>query len=271
MNAIRQFLVLAVILGAPMAALSAQAPSRLSENEVKGMLKRIDKDTERFRKSVESSLDGSPLNGTKSEEQINEYIKALNGATSALKTSFSDDQTASSVVEEILRRASRIEGFMKQNPMNERSQTDWSVLRADLLHLAQAYGVRWGSGGVSGRPYRVSEDEIESLLSRIDSRSERFRSSLNSALDKSEFNNTKTEDLFNAFVKDFTAATDQLKSRYRDKDAAPDSAEEVLRRAKFIDEHMRKHPLTSKAQSDWGHVRTDLEQLARYYNVKWQW
>ena len=100
--------------------------------------------------------------------------------------------------------------------------------------------MRWGSKGVSGQPYRVSEDEIESLLSRIDSLSDSFRKSLNSALDKSEFNNTRTEEYFNAFVKDFEAATDSLKSRYKDKDAASDSAEEVLRRAKFIDEHMRK-------------------------------
>ena len=123
MNAIRQLLLLAVTLAAPIAALSAQAPSRLSETEVKGMLKRIDKDTERFRKSVETSLNGFRLDGTKSEDQINEYIKALNGATSALKSNFSDDQTASSVVEEILRRASRIEGFM-EGELDQRARSN---------------------------------------------------------------------------------------------------------------------------------------------------
>jgi ABC-type transporter Mla subunit MlaD len=273
MKHLHQFLLVAVVvmLAAPAAALGAQTPARITEGEIKDLLKKIDTDTEHFRKTVNKALDKSALNKTTTEDNINRYIKDLEHYTDALKHNWSDSNTATGTVQEVLARGSNIEGFVQKHQLKEPVTTDWGVLRVDLDHLAALYGVKWGPTGVAGNPYRVSEDEVKGLLSRLDQNSENFRTNLNESLDKSSLNKTGTENDYNRFAKEFAEATDKLKSNYGDKDLAPGSVSEVLRRAKVINETMKKYPQATKAQSDWALVRADLDTLAKYYSVNWRW
>ena len=39
----------------------------------------------------------------------------------------------------------------------------------------------------------------------------------------------------------------------------------------MINEAMKTFPQAAKAQKDWALVRADLDTLARYYTVNWQW
>ena len=55
---------------------SAQdAPYRLSDKEVKKLMAQLKKDAGRFRKSLDSSLDKSRLDGTSREDDINAILK----------------------------------------------------------------------------------------------------------------------------------------------------------------------------------------------------
>jgi len=45
----------------------------------------------------------------------------------------------------------------------------------------------------------------------------------------------------------------------------------VLDRAMRIDDFMRHHRLSAKVQTDWSTLKTNLDVLARVYNVTWQW
>jgi hypothetical protein len=273
MKHLHQFLLVAVVvmLGAPAAALSAQTPVRLTETEVKDLVKRIEKDADKFRKTVNTALDKSALNKTKAEDDINLYIKEMEQHTDALKHNYNDSNTATGSVEQVLARGSRIEAFIQQHQLVAPVTTDWAVLRGDLDQLAAAYGVKWGATGVAGTPYRVSEAEVKGLLSRIDQNAENYRKSLNDMLDVSTLDKTTTEHEYNRFVKDFTDATDRLKSNYGDKDLAPSTVSEVLQKAKIINEAMKKVPQAAKAQSNWSLVRADLDTLAGYYSVNWRW
>jgi hypothetical protein len=259
------------MLAAPAAALGAQEPVRLTSAEIKDLLKRIDKDTERFRKTVNSALDKSVLDKSKGENLINRYLKDMEHYTDVLKNNYSDHNAATATVQEILARGSNIEGFVQQNQLKEPVTTDWGVLRGDLDQLAAAYGVKWGTTGVIGTPYRVSEKEVTDLLARIDHNSEALRKTLNDTLDKSALDKTSTEHDYNRFMKDFTAATDRLEDSYGDRNVASDNVAEVLQKAKIINEHMKKYPQATKAQSEWALVRTDLETLAGFYRVSWRW
>jgi hypothetical protein len=273
MKQLHQFLLVAVVVmfAAPAAAFGWQTPVRLTESEIKDLLKRIDKDAEKFRKTVNSALDKSALNKTQDEDHINRYIKDLEHYTDSLKHSYSDSHTATAQVEQVLARGSNIEGFVQQHQLRAEVTTDWGVLRGDLDQLAAAYGVKWGPTGVAGTPYRVSEDEVKDLLSRLDHNAENYRKSLNDTLDKSSLDKTSTEHDYNRYVKDFADATDRLKSNYGDRALAPGTAKEVLQKAKVINENMKKFPNATQAQSDWALVRADLDTLAKYYSVNWRW
>lgn len=119
--------------------------------------------------------------------------------------------------------------------------------------------------------YRLSEREMKDLLSRIDKQSEAFRGSLKHAMNHSRLDDTKSEDRINDFVKGFTEATERLKHRYGDKHTASADVEEVLNRAARIDDFMTRHQLSSRAESDWAALRSNLDSLAEAYSVTWSW
>ena len=115
---------------------------------------------------------------------------------------------------------------------------------------------------VVGQPYRVSDREVEQTLKRIEQGSDRFRSSLDSALDKSPLDGTSREDEINAYVKQFYEATKILRDRFDDHKSTSQDVQIVLERADRIDGFLRREPLTARAQEDWTAVRANLDQLA---------
>lgn len=249
----------------------AQVSYRLSEKEMEGLLARIEQGADRFRSSLAQNLDVSRFDDTKAEDNINQFIKEFEAATDRLKGRFDEDQSAAADVEEVLRRASRIDAFMNSHAMNSRAHNDWLALRADLDELGRAYNVSWNWTGLSNRPYRMSEDELKSLLARMEANADAFRKSLADALDNTDFDDTDAEDLINRDIKAFENATDKLEDRFNNKRSAASDAEEVLTRAASIEAFMRQHRLTMRAQEDWQRLRESLDHLAQAYSVSWKW
>ena len=273
MNKVKHILAVIVafaLVGLP-AVVSAQQPYRRTEQQVKSLLQRIEHNTDRFRKSLDDALDKSRIDGTRTEDNINQFMKDFEEATDRLKDRYGDNQTASASVEEILQRTVAIDNFMWRHRLTPRAQNDWRSLRRDLEQLAQAYNVAWGWLGPITRAHRRTENQMKMLVSQIETRSDGFRKSLDDALDKTRFNSTRAEDNINQFVKDFEEATDRLKGRFDDDNAAAATVHEVLRRAARIDAFMRQHRLTLGAQNDWRGLRGSLDQLASAYRVSWRW
>jgi hypothetical protein len=132
-----------VVLIGSVWSVSAQAPYRLSEKEMKELLSRIDKQAEAFRGSLKSALNHSRIDDTKAEDRINDFMKDFQHATDRLKDHYGDKNTASSDVEDVLRRAARIDSFMGRHHLTPRAESDWAALRQNLDTLAEAYGVTW--------------------------------------------------------------------------------------------------------------------------------
>lgn len=124
---------------------------------------------------------------------------------------------------------------------------------------------------VVGQPYRLSDKEVEKIIRRIEQQSDRFRSSLDAALDKSRFNGSNREDDINAFVKDFYKQTKTLRDRFNSHKSTTSDVQSVLARAARIDGFMRRYPLSSRAQDDWSTLKTNLDELATAYNASWRW
>jgi cytochrome c556 len=260
----------------------AQRPYRLSESDLKQLIDRLEQHSDQFRKSLDSSLDRSSLDGSRAEDRINDFVKEFEAATDRLKDRFDDNQSASATVQEVLDRAARIDRFMANHHLTGRVYEDWMRVRADLDELASTYSVAWNWPGVDStispdapiterHARRINDSDVKAIISRIDAQAERFRHSLHDALNHSRFNHTGAEDDINAFVKNFERATDRLKDHFGKHNAATDDAEEVMRRAASIDAFMRTHELSSRAQEDWQALRRNLDELAAAYNVSWRW
>jgi hypothetical protein len=130
------------------------------------------------------------------------------------------------------------------------------------------FGVFVSDAAAQRRWYRGNVREI---IRDIESDTDRFKDSLDDALDKSRFNGTRAEDEINEHVKRFEEATDRLRDRSEDRQYAPGAAREVLTLGRAINVFMRTYRLGGEAESDWVRVRNGLNRLANAYNIRWRW
>lgn len=281
--------VLCVCSAILVATVEAQQPYRINDKEVEKILKRIEQQSDRFKSSLDSALDKSRLNGTNREDDINSFVKDYYEQTKRLRDRFDHKHSASTDVSAVLEKAARIDDFMQRNRLSSRAQDDWSKLKTNLDELGSAYNVGWRWGEyptsypargvdypagtvVSGTPYRLSDHEVEKILRQIEQQSDKFRSALDSSLDKSRFNGSKEEDDINRFVKEFYEQTKTLRDHFNDHKSTSADVQAVLERAANIDSFMRRNPMRrNDAAREWSRLRTNLDQLAQVYNVGWQW
>ena len=137
------FNVLMLIASFSVVARAQDAPYRLSDKEVKKLMAQLKKDTGRFRKSLDSSLDRSHLNSTNREDDINAIVKNYEDATERLYSRFKDNKSVGADVEAVLDGAADLDRFMTRRLASERAERDWAAVREDLRRLADAYNVSW--------------------------------------------------------------------------------------------------------------------------------
>ena len=261
-------------------------PYRVSDKDVEKIIKRIEQQSDRFRSSLDNALDKSRFNGSNREDDINSFVKDYYEQTKRLRDRFDKHNSATGDVEAVLDRAARIDNFMRRNRLSSKAQDEWTTLKSNLDELAAAYNVSWRWDGytaapgvvspegtvVAGVPYRVSDREVERTLRAIEQQSDRFRSALDSSLDKSWLNGTSDEDNINRFVKEFYERTKTLRDHFNDRKSTSADVQAVLDRAASIDAFMQRNRMRDeKAAREWDSLRGNLDELAQVYNVSWQW
>lgn len=137
------FNVLMLLAGFSVVARAQDTPHRLNDKEVKKLMAQLKKDTGRFRKSLDSSLDRSRLNGTNREDDINHFLKNYEDTTERLYSRFKDNKSVGADVEAVLDGAAELDRFMTRRLASERAERDWAAVRDDLRRLADAYNVSW--------------------------------------------------------------------------------------------------------------------------------
>ena len=288
----RLFVVLVFCVFSALLVTTAQAQLaayRLNDKEVEKILKRIEQQSDRFKSSLDSALDKSRFNGSNREDDINSFVKDFYQQTKTLRDRFDSHKSTAPDVSSVLERAARIDDFMRRNRLSSRAQDDWSTLKTYLDELSAAYNVSWRWGdyqtsypapsvtypagtNVSGMPYRLSDKEVEKILRRIEQQSDRFRSALDSSLDKSRLNGSREEDNINRFVKEFYEETKKLRDHFDHHKSTSADVQSVLERAASIDSFLRRNPLRKNdAAREWSRLRANLDELAQVYNVGWQW
>lgn len=121
------------------------------------------------------------------------------------------------------------------------------------------------------RPYRVNDRQVQVLINRIETGTDTFRRQVDRNLDRSTMNGTRTEDTLISYVTDFENATDSLRSRFDSRASTTADVQEVLNRASMVENFVRDNRLAPAAQRQWNLIRTDLDALATFYGVRWDW
>jgi len=120
----------------------AQRTSVVRTN-VRQIIRNLETDTDTFKSSLDRALDHSPLDGTRSEDEINEYVKQFEHATDKLKDKAEDQKYAPNLAREVLVRGRSINSFMRKHQLSQDANNDWARVRDDLTLLAHGYRINW--------------------------------------------------------------------------------------------------------------------------------
>ena len=107
------------------------------------IIRNLETDTDTFKSTLDRALDHSPLDGTRSEDEINEYVKNFEHATDKLKDKAEDQKYAPNLAREVLIRGRSINSFMRKHQLGQGADNDWARVRDDLTLLARGYRINW--------------------------------------------------------------------------------------------------------------------------------
>jgi hypothetical protein len=124
-------------------SVQAQRISRTQERNVRQLINRVERRTSDFRVSLDASIDGSRIDGTRREDNINQFVMDFQNSVTRLRQSFNQRQASSADMQDVLNRAAVINDFLLRIRPSARVQTDWEGVRQDLDELARIYGVSW--------------------------------------------------------------------------------------------------------------------------------
>jgi hypothetical protein len=128
---------------------------------------------------------------------------------------------------------------------------------------------RWGRGRNNGRyDNRYENRTLRDAARRVDARSGDFQRHLDSALDRSRYDDTRREDNINQIAAEFRHAASQFRNSVgdgRDFHRGSNEAQRLLNLGSRIDHLVGRLRLDSRTRSDWSQIRQDLRVISNFY------
>ncbi|MDQ6653218.1 MAG: hypothetical protein M3Y84_10790, partial [Acidobacteriota bacterium] len=112
--------------------------------------------------------------------------------------------------------------------------------------------------------------QVSDILRHLTQTSNNFRSSVTSALNRGRMVDPRGEDNNTDIVRDFDAATNQLRTRFDSRRSVGSDVQNVLEKASAVNDFMTRNHLSRTAQSNWASVKSDLNSLASAYGFSGQ-
>lgn len=271
-------LVFAAIALVATSSVQAQTPRlQATQRQVQSVLNRIESNTNVFRREMQTVVDRGSYNNNQ-EDRIMDMVGDFETATDTLRGRFTARRTISREVDDVLERATRIDRFMSRNRVAGRASTQWASIRTDLNTLARYYGMTWDwnrdfgpIGGIGTPVYTGTDTQLRNLMTQIENKTDVYKRQMERNLDRSTLDNTNAEDNINAYISRFEEATNRLRNNFNGRRSTVDDATEVLTRARFIDQFMARSRFNRNVTNQWSSIRNDLNTLASYYRVSWNW
>jgi len=275
-NILLLFVCALFVLGSGAAANAQVSTYRVTDTQTRNLLTRIETKTNRFQSTMNGVLNRGRWNNTSSEDTVRGYILDFENSTGVLLRRINSRQPVNSEVNDVLARASNINQFMEQNSLASSAENQWISIRTDLNTLARYYNMSWNwnqypSNPTPGFPGNVNETRAGNVIRRIETRTDTFKNVMNTALDRSRYNNTRREDNVFAFIDGFESATDRLRTQFDAHQPVYDDVNNVMTQASYINRFMTRNRLETRAENEWNMLRNDLNTLASLYSISWNW
>jgi hyperosmotically inducible periplasmic protein len=111
---------------------------------ITNIARNIESSADSFQRTLDMSLDYSPLNGTKIEDEINGLVQDFEKEADQLRdraTNSGQADLVTSDVQAILARGQKIDDFMKRHDLGFRASQKWTLVKEHLRDLSAAYNM----------------------------------------------------------------------------------------------------------------------------------
>lgn len=251
---------------------------RATNRQVETLLIRIETKIDILKDEVQRFAE---RNGNADADTLSDNLVTLEQSSVKLHESFDARDPLKDGVNEVLTDATEVDRFFTKNRVSPAAQAQWRSLKRDFTTLSTYNRVRWNwnqpvrpmtpiTSTPTAPAYTVSESQMRTLLSRIDLKTGIYKSQMNT-----ELKDNTTADLSNeaisSYISNFETATSRLKQRFDSRQSASADASDVLTRATYIDQFMTRNAFNSQTQAQWRNLKSDLNTLASYYRLSWNW
>jgi hypothetical protein len=260
----RAALMVAIVVGLSSPVLAAD---RLTDRDVKGLITRIEQGRDKFDDELDGKLKASVLRQPSGEVNVKDVLNDFQESIDRVEERLKPDYAASAEVATLLRRASGIDAFFRQQPPGTKGESEWNRLASDLKVLAVAYGADFPlSADATVR--RVGDGELVAAISQVAATSDQLKKSLDNDLKKDA---TVSKEARQAAIAEADQLTKDAKAlRDRVKDAKPSSAEasKLLAQASKVQGFVDNHQVPTSASS-WKATAGHVQVVATAYGTRW--
>ena len=240
----------------------AQAPQRLTDKDVKGLIDVVDNARDRFEDQLDGKVKNTVLRGPNGEVNVSRFLDDFQENVDRLKDRFKPDYAASAEAAAILRQGSAIHRFMKQQPSDLKGSSEWDTLAGSLGRLASAYGTKFPLEGEAA-VRRVSDGEAAAAAKEIEDQAGELKDTVNR-------NATLAPPTKNALKKgadEIRNRAKTLESRLKDGKPATAEARLLFDAVQKLDEAAKGAGLAPSSLSLMGAMRAPLTTLRQAFGL----
>ena len=216
---------------------------------------------------------------TGTPDQFGELLTAVEQSITQVRESLDNGDPIGRSLREALANATLVDRYLARNRVTPSAQTQWRSIKTDFTSLATSNRISWNWNqpvtpvnvpAPTVTSFRVTDRQMLTLLSRIELKTTNYKRQMNAAL-RSDTSADQPDETIVDYIEELEASELRLRRRVESRQSSSADATDVLTRATYIDQVMNRNRLNPQTQAQWRNLKADLNTLATYYSVSWNW
>ena len=247
-------------------AATAAAADRLTDKDVKELISRIEQGRDRFDDALDDKLKNQIVRGPSGETDVKRFLNDFQESIDRIEERLKPEYAASSEVGTLLRQASSIDRFFRNQQPGTKGESEWNRLATDFKALAAAYGTEFPiSENASVR--RIGDRELEKNVDGLAKTAENTKKAIDKELKKDPAMNAARQGVV-ADIDQLSKDAKTLKSRVKDGKPSSAEARSVLEQAAKLQDFVKTHQVPVSTTT-WNSAATQLQSIASAYGAAW--
>jgi hypothetical protein len=215
----------------------------------------------RFKDKIEDKFKVEKIRRGGVEIDVSDYLDDLKKSAEDLKDRYKSDYAAGPDALEFLKKSKQTDEFMSRHQGQTGADTEWLELRSSLVALASAYNIDWESDPSTWNAIRMTDDELEGMVSGLEKAAKDFDKSVEKAAKQAKLDDSVRGEL-DASGEYFKKATKALKEAVGHKGPAMGAVNSVFSAAEDLKAKVDANGLDTSVSGSWSRINRVLSGVA---------